>query len=68
LPLPFGLEIHFDVSACRSFKTARFSIGGSIPDALGGLVAFPPVADLLLCAKHLFFAAMVAIVLAEAQG
>jgi hypothetical protein len=59
--LPFGLEIHFDVSACRSFKTARFTIGGSIPDALGGLVALPPVADLLFFAKHLFVAAMVAI-------
>jgi len=27
-----------------------------------------PVRDLLLCAKHLFFAAKAAIVLAEAQG
>jgi hypothetical protein len=32
------------------------------------LVASPPSRDLLLLAKHLFFAAMVAIVLAEAQG
>jgi hypothetical protein len=32
------------------------------------LVALPRSGDLLLCAKHLFFAAMAAIVLAEAQG
>jgi hypothetical protein len=32
------------------------------------LVAWSPVRDLLGCAKYLFVAAMVAIVLAEAQG
>jgi hypothetical protein len=32
------------------------------------LVASSHVRDLFLCAKHLFFAAMAAIVLAEAQG
>jgi hypothetical protein len=32
------------------------------------LVASRLVRDLLLCAKHLFFAAKAAIVLAEAQG
>ena len=32
------------------------------------LVASPPARDLLLCAKHLFVAAMATIVLAEALG
>ncbi len=57
MPLPRQSRVHHDRTPHGvSSLVSRF------------LVASPPVRDLLLCAKHLFFAAMAAIVLAEAQG